>query len=91
MQNVIYRSDTSRARFAAAVQEAKPDECLRDHWRPVAELFQERRPQARRIDTPLAWLLSVTDQDGRPRSFRPMLVINLSKEKARDLFWNDKI
>jgi hypothetical protein len=57
----------------------------------VAELFREDRPGAKSINKALAWLLSLTNDDGSARDNRPILVIDLSKEQAKGLFWNDKI
>ncbi len=91
VQKVFYRTEASRARFDTALHEADPDEFFNDYWRPVAELFREDRPGAKSINKALAWLLSLTNDDGAPRDNRPILVIDLSKEQAKGLFWNDKI
>ncbi len=91
VQRVFYRTDASRARFDTALQEADPDEFFRDFWGPVAELFREDRKDAKSINKALAWLLSLFLDDGSPRDKRPILVIDLSEEQARGLFWNDKI
>lgn len=55
------------------------------YWSPVAELFREDRPKAKSINKALAWLLNPDVQN------RPILVINLSREQAKELFWNDRI
>ena len=52
---------------------------------PVAELFREGREGAKSIDKALGWLLDMN----KPK--RPILVVDLSKEQARGLFWNDRI
>lgn len=91
VQKVFYRTEASRARFDTALQEANPDDFFKDYWSPVAELFREDRTGAKSINRALAWLLSLTDDDGSPRQNRPILVVDLSKEQAKDLFWNDKI
>ena len=85
VQRVFYRTEASRARFNDALQDADPDEFYEQYWAPVAELFREDREGARSIDRALGWLL------GMDKSSRPMLVVNLSKEQAQGLFWNDKI
>jgi hypothetical protein len=90
-QRVFYRTDTSRARFNDVLLDSNPDEFFRQHWVPVAELFREDRPSARSINKALTWLLSLTNQDGSSRDHRPALVIDLSKEQAQGLFWNDLI
>ena len=85
VQRVFYRSDPSRARFNDALQDADSEEFYREYWGPVAELFRADRPNARSADSALQWLLS---GDG---SNRPILIVDLSRERARGLFWNDKI
>lgn len=84
-QKVFYRSDSSRARFATALSEADPNEFFSDYWSPVTELFREDRPGARSIEKALSWLLNPDAEN------RPILVVDLSKEQAQGLFWNDKI
>ena len=85
VQRVFYRTEASRARFNDALQDADSDEFYEEYWGPVAELFREDRQGARSIDRALAWLL------GMDKRSRPILVINLSREQAQGLFWNDKI
>jgi len=85
VQKVFYRTEVSRARFDTALQEADSDEFFRDYWAPVAELFREDRQGAKSINKALSWLLTPE------AAIRPILVIDLSKEQARGLFWNDKI
>jgi DNA helicase HerA-like ATPase len=91
VQKVFYRTDASRARFDTAVREADPGDFFSDYWGPVAELFREDRQGAKSINKALAWLLSLTEDDGSTRKDRPILVVDLSKEQAQGLFWNDKI
>lgn len=91
VQKVFYRTDASRARFDTAMHEADPDEFFEDFWSPVAELFREDRQGAKSINRALAWLLALTEESGAARPNRPILVIDLSKEQAQGLFWNDKI
>lgn len=91
VQKVFYRTDASRARFDTAMHEADPEDFFDDYWSPVAELFREDRQGAKSINKALAWLLSLTEDDGSPRQDRPILVVDLSKEQAQGLFWNDKI
>ena len=91
VQKVFYRTEASRARFDTALQEADPGEFYGDFWTPVAELFREDRQGAKSIKKALSWLLALQEQDGSPRARRPILVIDLSREQARGLFWNEKI
>ena len=85
VQRVFYRTEASRARFNEALQDADPEEFYDQHWVPVAELFREDRKGARSVDNALRWLLA-TD-----RPTRPILVIDLSREQAQGILWNDKI
>ena len=84
VQRVFYRTPASRGRFNEALQDADADEFYTALWAPVAELFRDR-PGARSVDRALNWLLR-TGHDSRP-----ILVVDLSKEQAEGLFWNDKI
>ncbi|HHV55208.1 MAG TPA: ATP-binding protein [Firmicutes bacterium] len=84
VQQVFYRTDESRARFNDALTSADPREFF-EYWRSVAELFREDREGAQTVERALGWLLR---QDGRSR---PVLVVDLSKEQAEGLFWNDRI
>ena len=85
VQRVFYRTENSRARFNDALRDAEPEEFYDQYWAPVAELFREDREKTRSIDRAINWLL------GADQSNRPILVIDLSKEQAKGLFWNDKI
>ena len=85
VQRVFYRTGASRARFNDALQDADPDQFHEHYWGPVVELFREDREGAKSINRALGWLL------GMNKPSRPILVINLSKEQAQGLFWNDKI
>jgi hypothetical protein len=85
VQRVFYRTDASRARFNDALHDSNPDEFFGQYWSPVAELFREDRAGAKSINKALAWLLELGAAN------RPILVIDLSKEQAQGLFWNDLI
>ena len=85
VQRVFYRTKPSRERFNDALAEADPDEFFGDFWAPVAELFKEDRKGARTVNQALGWLLNPETDN------RPILVIDLSKEQAKGLFWNDTI
>jgi hypothetical protein len=85
VQQIFYRTDASRKRFDTALHDADPGEFYTEHWRPVAELFRPDREKARTVEKALSWLLN-PQQDPRP-----VLVIDLSGERAKGLFWNDMI
>jgi len=91
VQKIFYRSEAPRVRFDSALKEADREEFFAEYWRPVAELFRGDRNGARSINKALNWLLHLENSDGFKRTHRPILVIDLSKEQAHDLFWNDKI
>ncbi|HAY22923.1 MAG TPA: ATPase [Desulfobacterales bacterium] len=85
VQEIIYKSPTPRARFNNALKDADKNEFYNDYWKPVAELFREDRPDARTVEKALYWLLNPENPQ------RPLLVVDLSKEQADGLFWNDRI
>jgi len=85
VQRVFYRTEASRARFGNALQDAEPDEFFSEYWGPVAELFREDRAGAKSIEKALSWLLDISAPT------RNILVVDLSREQAHGLFWNDRI
>lgn len=85
VQKIFYRSTESRERFASTLADANPDEFFKEYWGPVTELFREDRNKARTADKALAWLLDPQ------ANTKPILVIDLSKEKAEGLLWNERI
>jgi hypothetical protein len=85
VQKIFYRSDGPRARFNTALEEADGREFFNDYWKPVAEIFREDRPKAKTVERALYWLLNPETPQ------RPLLVVDLSKEQAEGLFWNDRI
>lgn len=85
VQRQFYRSDASRTRFATVHGEEDPQEFFNRYWAPVAELFRKDRASVRTINDALTFLLDPT------KDSRPILVIDLSREQAKDLFWNDRI
>ncbi len=87
VQKIFYRSEGPRARFNTALEEAEAKEFYHEHWKPVAELFREDRPDARTVEKALGWLLNPNPENLK----RPLLVVDLSKEQAEGLFWNDRI
>ena len=84
-QQIFYRTESSRRRFAGALEDASPDEFYRDYWKPVAELFNDGREGAQKLSSALQWLLQSNGRGGS------ILLIDLSREQAKGLFWNDKI
>lgn len=86
-QQQFYRTEGPRARVNDVLNNADPTEFYEQYWLPVAGLFNKDRPEAKTVEQVLWRLLT---QDGRSET-RPVLVVNLSKEQARDVLWNDTI
>ena len=85
VQEIIYKSTTPRARFNNALLDADKNEFYNDYWKPVTELFHEDRSGAQTVESALYSLLNPDNPQ------RPLLVIDLSKEQAEGLFWDDRI
>jgi hypothetical protein len=87
LRNKIYaREGAAAERFKDAVEESNPEELYHDIWLPVARLFKEDHAGGRRkVEDALKWLLDTS----KPR--RPVLVVDVSKEQAEGLLWNDTI
>jgi hypothetical protein len=85
VQMQFYRTQQSRDRFNAVYQEANQDEFFNNYWRPITELFRRDRRGAIGVDN----LIQQTFDLDRTR--RPVVVIDLSREMAAGLFWNDTI
>ncbi len=75
VQMVFYRSEVSRNRFNLMYQSASKNEFYTRYWLPVAQLFREDRPEARKVDDLLYRLLR--PEEGN----RPLVVIDLSAEQ----------
>jgi len=85
VQMQFYRTQQSRDRFNIVYQEANQDEFFNNYWGPITELFRRERRGAISVDN----LIQQTFDLNRTR--RPVVVIDLSKEMATGLFWNDTI
>ena len=90
VQKVIYKSESSRDRFISMLEGADKSEFYKEYWSPVTELFRENREGARSIRKALGWLLQYGKEEDSSIA-RPILVVDLSKEQAKGMFWNDKI
>lgn len=87
VQTIFYRSQSSRDRFNTTIQNADTDNFYTEQWLPVANLFSEQRQNARKVEDALKWLIGSDPRNG----VRPILVIDLSKEKAEGMYWNERI
>ena len=85
VQKQFYRSDQSRTRFQSVYTESDENEFFNNFWAPITELFREDRIGAISADS----LIRQTFDLDRTR--RPVVIIDLSREMAEGLFWNDTI
>jgi hypothetical protein len=85
IQKQFYRSEQSRERFKIVYRQSNKDEFYNNFWRPLTELFSSQRKNAVRVDS----LIYQTFDLQRTR--RPIVIIDLSKEMAKGLFWNETI
>jgi hypothetical protein len=83
-QKRFYQSLPPRQRFQEVYSETDPDKVYSDYWKPVCELFRER-PGAVKVDSLIYKTFDIQT------SKRPVVIIDLSREMATGLFWNDTI
>ena len=85
VQKQFYRTQQSRDRFNTVYHEADQNEFFNSLWSPVTKLFRRDRPNVVSVDS----LINQTfNLDG---TRRPVVIIDLSREMAEGLFWNDTI
>lgn len=80
----IYSGRERRQELLEMIQSTDSNQHYREHWLPIARLFQADREAAVTVDRLLREVLT---EEGR----RPIVVVDLSKESARGLYWNDTI
>lgn len=85
VQKVFYRTQSSRDRFQSIYETSDPNEFYQTYWRPVAQLFRKDRAGAQTVENILSELFDLQKQK------RPLIIIDLSAERATGLFWNDTI
>ncbi|MCD6194334.1 MAG: ATP-binding protein, partial [Candidatus Aminicenantes bacterium] len=90
IQEIIYKSPGSRERFKRACESADKDEFFNNYWTPVAELFRKDRPNAISVDELIRKTFEVPENTPFEQQ-RPVVIIDLSKEMAAGLFWNETI
>ena len=88
-QKIFYPSDAPRRRFQSVYKEYNGDskkinELYTKTWKPVCELFRERE-DAVKVDSLIYKTFDIQT------SKRPVVIIDLSREMATGLFWNDTI
>lgn len=80
----IYSGRERRQELLEMIQTADADEYYRTYWLPVARLFQSNREGALSVNKLLNEVLNVQER-------RPVVVVDLSRESAQGLYWNDRI
>lgn len=85
VQTQFYRSTQSRDRFKMVYRQANQDEFFNHYWGEVTELFRKNRTGAISVDTLIQQTFDVS------RTSRPVVVIDLSKEMAKGIFWNETV
>ncbi len=87
LRNKIYaREGAAAERFKDAIEEADIEHLFYDVWLPVAKLFKEDHAAGRRkVEDALKWLFDNSN------TCRPVLIVDVSKEQAQGILWNDTI
>ena len=92
LQSVFYRTESSRARFQSQYEYSDENTFYSSYWLPVAQLFREDRPGARKVDSLLMDLFDPS------KPSRPLIIIDLSIEQATQtadrespLYWTTTI
>jgi len=85
VQRQFYRNQQPRERFRTVYKEADKNEFFNNYWTPVTQLFRRNRLNSISIDSLIGHTFDLT------RDERPVVIIDLSREMASSLFWNDTI
>jgi len=85
VQMQFYRTQQSRDRFNTVYHESNQNEFFNNYWGRITELFRRNRSGAISVNS----LIQQTFDLSRTR--RPVVVIDLSREMAEGLFWNDTV
>jgi len=85
VQMQFYRTQQSRDRFNIVYQEANQNEFFSNYWVPITELFRKDRRGAVSVDSLIQQTFNLDSER------RPVVVIDLSREMATELFWNETI
>ena len=80
----IYSGTEYRNRFLDMINQTDPNHHYQTYWLPVCRLFQSDRHGAVTVDS---LLRKAFTQDRT----KPVIIVNVSREEARDLYWNDII
>ncbi|MFN3739498.1 MAG: ATP-binding protein [Thermodesulfovibrionales bacterium] len=85
VQMQFYRSSQSRDRFNTVYHEVNQDEFFNNYWGQITELFRRNRRGAISVDSLIQQTFDLS------RTQRPVVIIDLSREMAEGLFWNDTV
>lgn len=85
IQMQFYRTADSRDRFATALGNSDPTQFFTDYWTPFAELFRTDRNDALSVDNLIGQVFDTA------RRSRPVVIVDLSREQAEGILWNDTI
>lgn len=85
VQKQFYRTEQSRDRFKSVYSESDKNEFYNNYWLPVTVLFRRDRDSAISVDHLIQYTFDLS------RNKRPVVIIDLSKEMAGELFWNNTI
>ncbi len=82
--NQIYSGRERKQQLLEMIRSTDSNEQYEKYWLPIARLFQADREGAVTIDR---LLREVFGREGK----RPIVLVDLSRESARGLYWNDTI
>lgn len=85
IQTQFYRTSYSRERFNRVYLEADKNIFYSDYWKSITELFNSDRKESISIKRLIDSILNIQ------KNYRPIVIVNLSKETAKNIFWNDQI
>jgi len=85
IQVQFYRTYASRERFKTVLRKSNQEEFFNNFWSPVAELFKIKRRGAITIEELVRQTFNFWGES------RPIVIIDLSREMATGLFWNDTV
>ena len=80
----IYSGVEYRNRLLDMINQTDPNHHYQTYWLPVCRLFQNNRQNAVTVD-------SLLRQTFTQQQTKPVIIVNVSREEARDLYWNDII
>ncbi|MCM8823856.1 MAG: hypothetical protein NC822_04180 [Candidatus Omnitrophica bacterium] len=80
----IYSGVEYRNRLLDMINQTDRNHHYQTYWLPVCRLFQSNRQNAVTVDSLLRQVFA-------QQQTKPVIIVNVSREEARDLYWNDII